>query len=133
MIYARVFVSVLEHKKPGNWSRGSKATDNCLWIDADDLIRLRRIRNLEEEGLTLSMRIAQVAPLHESVPRKYYGGTERAVSYLIEGLVRQSHEVTLFRSGDPATNLQCHVRGRCVWINVIGGETARNQKVSEAV
>lgn len=46
------------------------------------------------------MRIAQVAPLFESVPPKYYGGTERIVSYLTEELVRQGHEVTLFASGD---------------------------------
>src|SRR2546428_227310 len=41
------------------------------------------------------MRIAQVAPLFESVPPKYYGGTERVVSYLTEELVRQGHEVPL--------------------------------------
>ncbi|RUV67229.1 glycosyltransferase family 4 protein, partial [Mesorhizobium sp. M5C.F.Ca.IN.020.14.1.1] len=33
------------------------------------------------------MRIAHVAPLHESVPPRLYGGTERIVSYLTEGLV----------------------------------------------
>lgn len=49
------------------------------------------------------MRIAQVAPLFESVPPKYYGGTERVVSYFTEELVRQGHEVTLFASGDSAT------------------------------
>ena len=49
------------------------------------------------------MRIAQVAPLYESVPPKYYGGTERVVSYLTEELVRQGHEVTLFASGDSET------------------------------
>jgi glycosyltransferase involved in cell wall biosynthesis len=49
------------------------------------------------------MRIAQVAPLFESVPPKYYGGTERVVSYLTEELVRQGHEVTLFASGDSET------------------------------
>ncbi len=49
------------------------------------------------------MRIAQVAPLYESVPPKYYGGTERVVSYLTEELVRQGHEVTLFASGDSVT------------------------------
>lgn len=49
------------------------------------------------------MRIAQVAPLHESVPPKHYGGTERIVSYLTEELVRQGHEVTLFASGDSET------------------------------
>src|SRR5689334_12191446 len=49
------------------------------------------------------MRIAQIAPLYESVPPKYYGGTERIVSYLTEELVHQGHEVTLFASGDSVT------------------------------
>lgn len=49
------------------------------------------------------MRIAQVGPLYESIPPKYYGGTERIVSYLTEELVRQGHEVTLFGSGDSVT------------------------------
>src|SRR5215510_11968905 len=51
-----------------------------------------------------SMRIAQVAPLYESVPPKLYGGTERVVHYLTETLVRQGHDVTLFASGDSSTN-----------------------------
>jgi glycosyltransferase involved in cell wall biosynthesis len=50
------------------------------------------------------MRIAQVAPLIESVPPKHYGGTERIVSYLTEELVRAGHDVTLFGSGDSVTN-----------------------------
>lgn len=49
------------------------------------------------------MKIAQIAPLYESVPPKFYGGTERVVSYLTEELVRQGHEVTLFASGDSVT------------------------------
>ncbi len=49
------------------------------------------------------MKIAQVAPLYESVPPKLYGGTERVVSYLTEELVRQGHDVTLFASGDSVT------------------------------
>jgi glycosyl transferase family 4 len=49
------------------------------------------------------MRIAQVAPLYESVPPQCYGGTERVVSYLTEELVRQGHDVTLFASGDSVT------------------------------
>ncbi|HXN22099.1 MAG TPA: glycosyltransferase family 4 protein [Candidatus Dormibacteraeota bacterium] len=49
------------------------------------------------------MKIAQVAPLYESVPPKLYGGTERVVSYLTEELVRMGHEVTLFASGDSQT------------------------------
>jgi glycosyltransferase involved in cell wall biosynthesis len=49
------------------------------------------------------MRIAQVAPLFESVPPKLYGGTERVVSWLTEELVRMGHDVTLFASGDSMT------------------------------
>jgi glycosyltransferase involved in cell wall biosynthesis len=49
------------------------------------------------------MRIAQVAPLFESVPPKLYGGTERIVSWLTEELVRLGHDVTLFASGDSMT------------------------------
>lgn len=50
------------------------------------------------------MRIAQVAPLYESVPPKLYGGTERVVSYLTEELVAMGHQVTLFASGDSETS-----------------------------
>src|ERR1700726_4312293 len=49
------------------------------------------------------MRIAQIAPLMESVPPRLYGGTERIVSYLTEELVRLGHEVTLFASADSIT------------------------------
>jgi len=49
------------------------------------------------------MRIAQVAPLHESVPPNLYGGTERVVSYLTDELVRCGEDVTLFASGDSKT------------------------------
>src|SRR6202000_532407 len=54
------------------------------------------------------MKIAQVAPLHESVPPKLYGGTERIVSYLTEELVNQGHDVTLFASGDSITSAKLH-------------------------
>ncbi len=50
------------------------------------------------------MRIAQVAPLHESVPPQLYGGTERIVCYLTEELVRRGHAVTLFAAGDAVTS-----------------------------
>ena len=49
------------------------------------------------------MKIAQIAPLIESVPPRLYGGTERIVSYLTEELVALGHEVTLFASGDSIT------------------------------
>lgn len=50
------------------------------------------------------MKIAQIAPLIESVPPRLYGGTERIVSYLTEELVRGGHHVTLFASGDSLTS-----------------------------
>jgi glycosyltransferase involved in cell wall biosynthesis len=50
------------------------------------------------------MKIAQIAPLIESVPPRLYGGTERIVSYLTEELVRLGHDVTLFASGDSITS-----------------------------
>ncbi|HLW48298.1 MAG TPA: glycosyltransferase family 4 protein [bacterium] len=52
------------------------------------------------------MRIAQVAPLAESVPPQFYGGTERVVSGLTEELVRRGHDVVLFASGDSDTSAE---------------------------
>ncbi len=52
------------------------------------------------------MKIAQVAPLIESVPPRLYGGTERIVSYLTEELVGLGHDVTLFASGDSVTSAE---------------------------
>jgi UDP:flavonoid glycosyltransferase YjiC (YdhE family) len=49
------------------------------------------------------MRIAQLAPLTESVPPKLYGGTERVVAWLVDELVERGHDVTLFASGDSRT------------------------------
>src|SRR3974377_1741988 len=54
--------------------------------------------------MTLPLRIAQIAPLHECVPPRLYGGTERVVSFLTEELMRQGHDVTLFASGDSKTS-----------------------------
>jgi len=61
-------------------------------------------RRVDDTLAARPLRIAQVAPLYESVPPKYYGGTERIVSYLTEELVRQGHDVTLFASGDSHTS-----------------------------
>jgi glycosyltransferase involved in cell wall biosynthesis len=52
------------------------------------------------------MKIAQIAPLIESVPPRLYGGTERIVSYLTEELVRLGHDVTLFASGDSISSAE---------------------------
>ncbi len=52
----------------------------------------------------LPLRIAQIAPLIESIPPKKYGGTERVVYFLTEELIRRGHSVTLFASGDSQTS-----------------------------
>jgi glycosyltransferase involved in cell wall biosynthesis len=49
------------------------------------------------------MRIAQVAPLYEAVPPQRYGGTERVVAALTDGLVDRGHDVTLFATGESVT------------------------------
>ena len=54
------------------------------------------------------MRIAQLAPLAESVPPKLYGGTERVVAWLVDELVELGHDVTLFASGDSRTKGELH-------------------------
>ena len=54
------------------------------------------------------MKIAQVAPLTEAVPPKFYGGTERVVAYLTDALVELGHDVTLFASGDSLTKAKLH-------------------------
>jgi glycosyltransferase involved in cell wall biosynthesis len=54
------------------------------------------------------MRIAQLAPLAESVPPKLYGGTERVVAWLVDELVDLGHDVTLFASGDSRTRGTLH-------------------------
>src|SRR5437660_12664063 len=50
------------------------------------------------------MKIAQIAPLRESVPPRLYGGSERIASYLTDELVRAGHDVTLFASGDSVSS-----------------------------
>jgi glycosyltransferase involved in cell wall biosynthesis len=67
------------------------------------ILKSRSLEPPRAIGLERLMKIAQVAPLYESVPPKYYGGTERVVSYLTEELVRLGHDVTLFASGDSET------------------------------
>jgi glycosyltransferase involved in cell wall biosynthesis len=50
------------------------------------------------------MRIALLAPFEESVPPLMYGGTERVIYSLAEGLVKLGHHVTLLASGDSQTS-----------------------------
>jgi len=71
-----------------------------------DVVTLPSIadRPLKIGSLRKRLRIAQVAPLSESVPPKLYGGTERVVATLADELVRQGHDVTLFATGDSKTD-----------------------------
>lgn len=76
------------------------------------------------------MRIAQIAPLHESVPPLRYGGTERVVHYLSEELVRRGHEVTLFASGDSRTSAELCA---CVPVSLRLAGQARDPTVQEVI
>jgi len=49
------------------------------------------------------MRIAQIAPLYEAVPPRFYGGTERVVAHLTDALLDLGHDVSLFASADART------------------------------
>jgi len=49
------------------------------------------------------LKIAQVAPMWFPVPPKKYGGTERIISFVTEGLVKKGHIVELFAPGDSIT------------------------------
>lgn len=49
------------------------------------------------------LKIAQIAPLAESVPPSLYGGTERVVAHLTDSLVELGHDVTLFASAGART------------------------------
>jgi glycosyltransferase involved in cell wall biosynthesis len=73
------------------------------------------------------LRIAQIAPLVESVPPRLYGGTERVVSWLTEELVAQGHRVTLFASGDSQTAAELHpVVPRALRLDGIGNSIPYN-------
>ena len=56
------------------------------------------------------MRIAQIAPLYEAVPRPAYGGTERVIAALCDGLVDLGHDVTLFAAGSSTTGARARSR-----------------------
>src|SRR5579871_640383 len=81
------------HKKPGRL-----AAARNQWLSTP-LCQVEKDRRS-------TVKIAQIAPLMESVPPRLYGGTERVVSYLTEELVRQGHDVTLFASGDSITSAE---------------------------
>ena len=73
------------------------------------------------------MKIAQIAPLVESVPPRLYGGTERVVSWLTEELVAQGHDVTLFASGDSCTKAElCPIVPRALRLEGINNSLPYN-------
>ncbi|TMB44914.1 MAG: glycosyltransferase family 4 protein [Deltaproteobacteria bacterium] len=52
------------------------------------------------------MRIAIISTAAVAVPPPGYGGTERVLHYLTEGLVQGGHDVTLFATGDSRTSAE---------------------------
>ena len=81
------------------------------------------------------LRIAQVAPLCESVPPRLYGGTERVVAHLTDELVRLGHDVTLFASGDSQTCAKLvAVRPQALRLSgSVGGDVAAHALLVETV
>ncbi|MBI2029192.1 glycosyltransferase family 4 protein [Candidatus Gottesmanbacteria bacterium] len=49
------------------------------------------------------MKVGQIAPIWYGIPPKKYGGTERIVSLLTDGLVNNGIKTTLFATGDSIT------------------------------
>ena len=74
------------------------------------------------------LRIAQIAPLYESVPPKLYGGTERIVAYLAEELVRRGHEVTLVAHDD--NDYQAYEQAADRWQRMQAARLAQTQAQS---
>lgn len=73
----------------------------------------------------MSLKIAQIAPLWHNIPPDKYGGAERVVHYLTEGLVRHGHNVTLFASGTSKTSAKLVavyprslIRDNIPWTNI---------------
>lgn len=50
------------------------------------------------------MKIGIISPLSYPVPPKKYGGIELVVYYLVEGLIKRGHSVTLFAAGNSNTS-----------------------------
>jgi glycosyltransferase involved in cell wall biosynthesis len=98
--YVWLFPLVLQERRAAN----QEVAANCRLFRARlvQCLGLRRLysKNRKENPV----RVAQVAPLAESVPPMLYGGTERVVDWLTEELVRRGHDVTLFASGDSRTS-----------------------------
>jgi glycosyltransferase involved in cell wall biosynthesis len=64
------------------------------------------------------MKIAQIAPVYETVPPTHYGGTERVISYLTDALVDLGHDVTLFASGGSMTKARLvETRDQALWLD----------------
>jgi glycosyltransferase involved in cell wall biosynthesis len=93
-------VLIITERHSGAWKDNHGKQSHCVAGPKASAVDSRDW--LQEAG----MRIAQIAPLFESVPPRLYGGTERVVSYLTEELVRQGHQVTLFASGDSITSAE---------------------------
>jgi glycosyltransferase involved in cell wall biosynthesis len=63
---------------------------------------------LDERGACF-VKIAQIAPLWNSMPSRGPSDPERALSYLTDELIRRGHEVTLFASADSYTRAKVEV------------------------
>src|SRR3569833_1901929 len=64
------------------------------------------------------MRIAQLAPLYETVPPHLYGGTDRVIASLCDALTDLGHEVVLFAAANARTKAQLvPCREKALWLD----------------
>ncbi|KKU52428.1 MAG: Glycosyltransferase [Parcubacteria group bacterium GW2011_GWA2_47_10] len=54
------------------------------------------------------LRIGQISPLNIAIPPPKYGGTERVIYNLCEGLTKRGHEVVLFGTGADKTSAKLY-------------------------
>jgi glycosyltransferase involved in cell wall biosynthesis len=57
------------------------------------------------------VKLAQIAPLYEAVPPEHYGGTERVIAALCDGLIDRGHDVTVFAARKSTTRARLHAMG----------------------
>jgi glycosyltransferase involved in cell wall biosynthesis len=79
------------------------------------------------------LRIALVAPPMKSVPPVGYGGTERVVAALAEGLHARGHDLTVFATGDShVPGRLIPIRDECLWNTGYRGDITAYLQIAAA-
>ena len=95
-------VSTVSRRAPELAGRVAHRGHSGIRSDMDGL-RSNGAMSRSRKGVMRQMRVGLVCPVWFPVPPEAYGGTERVVALLADGLVDAGHDVTLFASGDSQT------------------------------